>query len=127
MRHEAGSRSISGTRENFPDVNGLGATCLSRTLTDGRHEKHERGDPLLPVDQRYASGGVRLDSMFVDEGFGSLDSESLEKAVNALCGITESGRIVGIISHVEGLKDRIDRQIIVRKKRTGGSTVEVVV
>ena len=64
---------------------------------------------------------------FLDEGFGSLDDESLEQAMRVLAGLTEGDRLVGIISHVGALKDRIDRQVVVRKARTGGSTVELIV
>ena len=63
--------------------------------------------------------------MFLDEGFGSLDEESLELAIRVLSGLTEGDRLVGIISHVGALKDRIDRQVLVRKARTGGSAVEL--
>ena len=73
------------------------------------------------------AGGIRLDTMFVDEGFGSLDEESLQQAIQALTGLTEGNRLVGIISHVSELKERIDKQIIVTKERTGGSHVEIVV
>lgn len=74
-----------------------------------------------------ASGGIRLDTMFVDEGFGSLDEQSLEQAINALSSLGDSNRLVGIISHVSELKQRIDRQILVKKERTGGSRAEIVV
>ena len=73
-----------------------------------------------------SAGGVRLDTMFVDEGFGSLDDESLGQAINALSGLTEGERLVGIISHVAALKERIDRQIVVTKDRTGGSHAQIV-
>jgi exonuclease SbcC len=63
--------------------------------------------------------------MFVDEGFGSLDEESLAQAIRALSALTESSRLVGIISHVSELKEKIDRQIIVTKQKTGGSTVRI--
>lgn len=66
--------------------------------------------------QSYA-GGVRLDSMFVDEGFGSLDEEALSQAVKALAGLTEGNRLVGIISHVAELKEQIERKIVVTKRR----------
>ncbi|MGN1382287.1 MAG: AAA family ATPase [Eubacterium sp.] len=72
-----------------------------------------------------ASGGIRLESMFVDEGFGSLDDESLQQALKALQSLAESDRIVGIISHVQQLADQIDRQIVVTKTRTG-SRAEIV-
>ena len=66
--------------------------------------------------QSYA-GGIRLDSMFVDEGFGALDEEALNQAVKALGSLTEGKRMVGIISHVSELKERIDRKIIVTKNK----------
>lgn len=74
-----------------------------------------------------AAGGIRLESMFVDEGFGSLDEEALRQALRALENLTEGDRLVGIISHVTELKDRIDRQIRVTKDRTGGSRLELIV
>ena len=67
--------------------------------------------------QSYA-GGIRIDSMFVDEGFGSLDEDALEQALKALLQLTEGNRLVGIISHVSELKDQIDKKIIVTKQRT---------
>ena len=73
-----------------------------------------------------SAGGVRLDTMFVDEGFGSLDEEALNQAMKALLSLTEGNRLVGIISHVGELKSRIDKQILVTKDRTGGSTAKIV-
>ena len=78
-------------------------------------------------DEVQMSTGIRLDTLFVDEGFGSLDSEALSKAYSTLSGLTEGNRLVGIISHVAELKERIDRQIIVTKDRTGGSTARMQV
>lgn len=74
-----------------------------------------------------SSGGIRLDTMFVDEGFGSLDPESLRQAIRALSGLTEGNRLVGIISHVAELKEKIDRQIVVTKSPSGGSSAELIV
>ena len=74
-----------------------------------------------------AAGGIRLDTMFVDEGFGSLDEESLAQAIRALSDLTEGKRLVGIISHISELREKIDRQIRVTKDKTGGSRVEIVV
>lgn len=73
------------------------------------------------------AGGIRLDTMFVDEGFGSLDQDTLDQAMNAMQDLTEGGeRLVGIISHVNELKTRIDRQIVVTKTRESGSHTRVV-
>ena len=73
------------------------------------------------------AGGIKLDTMFVDEGFGSLDGESLQQAMRALSSLSEGNKLVGIISHVAELKEKIDKQIIVTKEKTGGSKVEIVV
>ena len=81
----------------------------------------------LSDEVRLSAGGIKIDSMFIDEGFGTLDSETLQKAFKALSGITEGNRLIGIISHVDLLKEKIDRQIVVKKDRTGGSTVKVMV
>ncbi len=72
------------------------------------------------------AGGIRLGTMFVDEGFGSLDEQSLEQAMQALLALSEGERLVGIISHVGELKNRIDKQIVVTKEKSGGSHVTVV-
>ena len=66
--------------------------------------------------QSYA-GGIQMDSMFVDEGFGSLDEEALAQAMKALVHLTEGNRLVGVISHVSELKDQIERKLIVTKNR----------
>ena len=72
-----------------------------------------------------SAGGIHLDTLFVDEGFGSLDDNALQDVMRALIGLTEGERLVGIISHVAELKEKIDRQIIVTKQKTGGSSVKV--
>lgn len=71
------------------------------------------------------SGGIRMDSLFVDEGFGTLDGDAIQKAYEALIRITEGNRLVGIISHVDYLKDKIERQLVVSKNPENGSTVEI--
>lgn len=78
-------------------------------------------------DEVQMSTGIHLDTLFVDEGFGSLDSEALGKAYQTLAGLTEGNRLVGIISHVSELKERIDRQIVVAKDPDGSSHAELVI
>lgn len=73
------------------------------------------------------SGGIQIDTMFIDEGFGSLDDESLSQAVKVLNSLSSSDRLIGIISHVSVLKDRIDKQIMVNKGKTGGSSAVISV
>ena len=73
-----------------------------------------------------ASQKTRIDSLFIDEGFGSLDSDALEDALNTLENLQARGKTIGIISHVERLKDRIPTQIVVRKRGNGVSSLEVV-
>ena len=72
------------------------------------------------------SGGIQLQSMFVDEGFGTLDEAALTQAVDTLCKLSQSGRTVGIISHVAELKERIDSKVIVTKDvRSGESHISI--
>lgn len=93
-----------------------------RTLSGGEAFKASLSLALGLSDEiRSYAGGIRLDTMFVDEGFGSLDEESLSQAMNTLGSLAEGSRLVGIISHVPELKSRIDRQIIITKEKTGGS------
>ncbi|MBR5513474.1 MAG: SMC family ATPase [Ruminococcus sp.] len=80
----------------------------------------------LSEEIQSSAGGISVDTMFVDEGFGSLDEETLNLALNAIQGLAEGNRLVGIISHVSELRKRIDRQIIVRKSHTGGSRTEIM-
>ena len=71
-----------------------------------------------------SAGGIKLDCMFIDEGFGSLDESTLSLAMQAFDGLS-SGRLVGIISHVQELKEKITRQIVV-EKRKNGSNINIV-
>lgn len=77
----------------------------------------------LSDEVQSSAGGIQIDSMFVDEGFGTLDSDTLDQAYKALTSLTDNHRLVGIISHVAELKEKIDKQIIVTKATTGGSFV----
>jgi exonuclease SbcC len=70
------------------------------------------------------SGGIALESMFIDEGFGTLDNETLDLAIRTLSEIEGSQRLVGIISHVSELKERIPAKIEVKKERKGSKIVQ---
>ncbi|MHA2783273.1 AAA family ATPase [Vibrio harveyi] len=78
---------------------------------------------LSDVVQSY-SGGIRLDTLFIDEGFGSLDPESLDLAIQTLVDLQQTGRMIGVISHVSELKEQMAQRIDVEPSRLG-STVSV--
>ena len=102
-----------------------------RTLSGGETFMASLALALGLADEVQASaGGVQLDTMFVDEGFGSLSEEHLKEAINTLMGLSDANRLVGIISHVAALKERIDKKIVVKNSRQNaglGSTIEIVV
>ena len=78
---------------------------------------------LSSMIQSYA-GGIELNTLFIDEGFGSLDSESLDQALSVLLELKNDHKIIGIISHVRELKERIPTQIVV-EKTNDGSTLHI--
>lgn len=105
-----------------------GSVRSVKTLSGGESFKASLALALGMADEIQASsGGVRLDTMFVDEGFGSLDEESLSQALRVLLELSEGNRLVGIISHVSDLKKKIDKQIIVTKDKHGYSDAQVIV
>lgn len=75
---------------------------------------------------QYVSGGIEIDTLFIDEGFGSLDEDALEQALTTLQELSRGNRLVGIISHVESLKNRLDKKIVVTKS-ISGSAVKIEV
>lgn len=125
------------TADNYRAQSGLeldvidhynGSARSVKTLSGGESFQASLSLALGLSDEISSSvGGIRLDTMFVDEGFGSLDEDALHTAIRALSELTEGHRLVGIISHVGELKQQIDRQLIVTKDRTGGSRVEMIV
>ena len=104
----ASSRSVSTLSggESF-----MASLCLALGLSD---------------EIQSSNGGIRLDTMFVDEGFGSLDGEALDRALSALTSLSQGNRLVGIISHVDALRDRIDNKIVITKDRTIGSNAQII-
>lgn len=119
------NRSQSGLELDVTDhYNGTQRSV--KTLSGGESFKASLSLALgLSDEVQSSAGGIRLDTMFVDEGFGSLDEESLQQAIRTLAGLSEGNRLVGIISHVGELKEKIDKQILVTKEKTGGSRVEL--
>ena len=120
-------RSQSGLDLDVTDhVNG--STRSVKTLSGGESFIASLSLALgLSEEIQASAGGIRLETMYVDEGFGSLDEETLQQAMRALNSLTEQNRLIGIISHVAELRREIDRQVVVRKNRNGGSSVTIVV
>ncbi|MGN1400628.1 MAG: AAA family ATPase [Bacillus sp. (in: firmicutes)] len=123
-------RKADPTRKNIQS--GLELTVFDQFTGSERHVKTLSGGEsfkaslalalgLASVVQQNA-GGISLETMFIDEGFGTLDPESLDQAVEALFEIQSGGRLVGIISHVPELKERIDATLEVKGSQNGSST-----
>lgn len=93
-----------------------------RTLSGGETFKASLALALGMSDViQSMNGGVRVDTLFVDEGFGALDEESLNQACDTLMGLVEKNRLIGIISHVAELRERIDRQLVIDKTGSGST------
>ena len=104
-----------------------GSVRSVKTLSGGESFKAALALALgLSEEIQSSSGGIKLDTMFIDEGFGSLDEESLAQAISALSSLSDGNRLVGIISHVSELKGRIEKQIVVTKGKGNGSLVKIV-
>ena len=104
-----------------------GTTRSVKSLSGGESFKASLALALGLSDEIQSSaGGIQLDTMFIDEGFGSLDEDSLSQAMNALASLASGNKLIGIISHVGELKQKIDKQIVVKKDKTGGSKAEII-
>ena len=120
------NRAKSGLELNVTDhYNGTERSV--KTLSGGESFKASLALALGLSDEIQSySGGIKLDTLFIDEGFGSLDAESLDAAIKTLAGLSGGNRLVGLISHVNELKTMIDDQIIVTKDKSGGSRAVIV-
>ena len=103
---------VNGSQREVSTLSGgesfMASLCLALGMSD-------------EVQARASS--VHIDAMFVDEGFGSLDDNAINNALEALKDLTGTDKLVGIISHVKELQERIDSQIVIRKERSGGSRI----
>ena len=127
-RQEHGDRRTKSGLELDIIDHSNGTTRAVDTLSGGESFKASLALALGLSDEiQSSSGGVRLDTMFVDEGFGSLDTESLRLATSMLNELTDGNRLVGIISHVDELQEKIKKQIVVTKEPTGGSRCEIII
>lgn len=126
-RREEASSKVSKTGLDLDVVDHYnGGIRDVKSLSGGEQFKASLSLALGLSDEVQASaGGIRIDTMFVDEGFGSLDEDSIRLAINTLSDLSEGNRLIGIISHVPQLK-AIDRQIIVEKDRFSGSHLRQV-
>ncbi|MBE6597956.1 MAG: SMC family ATPase [Ruminococcaceae bacterium] len=122
-RREGGLKGKSGLDIDVVDHYN-GSVRSVKTLSGGEAFKASLALALGLSDETEAEcGGVVIDSMFIDEGFGSLDDESLSQAVAMLASLSGGGRSVGIISHVAELRERIDRQLVIKKTAGRGSVI----
>jgi exonuclease SbcC len=103
-----------------------GARRDTRTLSGGESFYASLSLALGLADVvRDEAGGIELETLFIDEGFGSLDSESLESVLDVIDSLRDGGRVVGIVSHVSELKERIPDRIEIRRRPDGSSTVSI--
>lgn len=121
-------RKVSGLDIEIMD-NYTGRCRPSTTLSGGESFQAALSLALGLSDAiQCMKGGIRIDTLFVDEGFGSLDPEALKQAINVLIQLSDSNCLIGIISHVDALKREIDRKIVVEKASSGrGSSLSIEV
>lgn len=121
-RTEGNNRSQTGLELDVRD-NYTGKIRTVKSLSGGESFKAALSMALGLSDVvQSGAGGIHIDTMFIDEGFGGLDDESREQAVETLMSLCDGNRMVGIISHVSELRERIEKKIIVRTG-TRGSTI----
>lgn len=122
IRRNAGE--AEGLELQIEDQHLAGQRRATKTLSGGESFVVSLALALGLAD--LAGGRVRIDSLFIDEGFGSLDPQTLDQALTALDNLQAMGKRIGIISHVEALKERIGSQIQVERVREGVSRLKIV-
>lgn len=126
IREEKSKQKQSGLDLDVLDHN-TGKSRSASSLSGGESFMASLSLALGLSDEVQASaGGIKFDTMFVDEGFGSLSDEALAMAIRTLKELAQGNRLVGIISHVAELKEKIGSQIVVTKDRQGGSRAKVI-
>ena len=130
LKREEEGASVRGNAKSGLELSVIdhynGTERSVKTLSGGETFLASLALALGLADQvQCSTGGIKLDTMFVDEGFGSLDDNSLKQAVETLLGLSENNRLVGIISHVSELQEMIDKKIKVTKQRQG-SSIQVI-
>lgn len=119
----SGNKKNTGLEINIYDDN-AGASRRAHTLSGGESFIAALALALSLADViQNRSGGIAIEALFIDEGFGSLDEESLEMAMEALAMIENEGRLIGIISHVRELKERVTQQVLVKTNGSGQSKI----
>jgi exonuclease SbcC len=113
-----GNRASGLDLEVFDDYTGLARSVATLSGGESFMAALSLALGLSDVVQSYA-GGIRLDTLFIDEGFGSLDSEALELAIRTLTDLQAAGRMVGVISHVSELKEQMPLRIDITKRNDG--------
>ena len=127
-RRETGDKHNIQSGLELDVIDHHSATCRDvKSLSGGESFKASLCLALGLADEISASsGGIQIDSMFIDEGFGSLDEESVRMAVDVLCGLGDGNKQIGVISHVAQLRERISRQVSVKKDKFGSSSIKVI-
>jgi len=121
---EQGDQRVAGGLDLEVFDHDTGGTRPANTLSGGEGFLASLSLALGLADVvQSRAGGIQLDTLFVDEGFGTLDPESLDFAIRTLLDLQQAGRLVGIISHVTELRERIDVRLEVRPGVAGSQAV----
>ena len=128
LRVHGDDKIVDGSNPLGLDVHDFytGKTREATSLSGGESFEAALSLALGLSDSITSHSGIRVDTLFIDEGFGSLDEDSLNSAVNMLLSLANTNKLIGIISHRPELKERIGRQIVVEKAtRSHGSALSV--